>query len=276
MKDKQAQPSSQVHHQKQHSPIRQIQLGNWRDGGRVLDSMCRGAAVVDGNMAYFMNWDGQTYSYDSSTQKKWTSFPRCPHTGVSLAVIRGLLTAIGGEKGDVTSYPDYARRWRGYKAITDQLVSIKQDKHWIEYYPPMPTDRSDTAAVTTKQHLIVAGGGERDHLLDTVEIMNIETLVWSTAARLPHTYSNASAAICGDHLYMLGGCQDQDDHSKSVLTCSLTKLLQSCSGGSSDSVQVWHRTANVPVYHSTCVAVNGELVAVGGIIKNTIMMQYTK
>ena len=95
-----------------------------------------------------------------------------------------------------------------------------------------------------------------------MEVMDIQTLIWSTAASLPHPYSKASATICGDELYMLGGWGTEGDRSKSVLTCSLTKLLQSCSETSSDSV--WHRIADVPVYQSTCAAVNGELVAVGG------------
>ena len=127
----------------------------------------------------------------------------------------------------------------------------------------MPTKRYHTAAVTTKHHLIVAGGGCGSCRLDTVELMDTESLVWSTAVSLPHPYSYASATICGDQLYMLGGL-DIPDHgrSKSVLTCSLTKLLQSYSRMSPDSV--WDRIADVPVYCSTCVAVNGELVAVGG------------
>ena len=93
--------------------------------------------------------------------------------------------------------------------------------------------------------------------------MDIETLVWSIAASLPHPYSRASAAICGDLLYMLGGFDKAGSRTKSVLTCSLTKLLQSCDETSSSSV--WHRIADVPVYRSTCAAVNGELVAVGGV-----------
>ena len=47
---------------------------------------------------------------------------------------------------------------------------------------------------------------------------------------------------------------------KSVLTCSLTELLQSSSSSSS----VWHRVADAPAYWSTCAAVNGQLLAVGG------------
>ena len=49
---------------------------------------------------------------------------------------------------------------------------------------------------------------------------------------------------------------------KIVLTCSLTKLLQSRIETSSDSV--WHIITDVPVGRSTCAAVNGELLAIGG------------
>ena len=49
---------------------------------------------------------------------------------------------------------------------------------------------------------------------------------------------------------------------KSVLICSLMNLLHSRSDTSSDSV--WHRITDAPVYKSTCAAVNGELVIVGG------------
>jgi hypothetical protein len=62
---------------------------------------------------------------------------------------------------------------------------------------------------------------------------------------------------------MLGGFDKDGAKTKLVLTCSLTNLLQSCSESSSDPV--WHRIADVPVYMSTCAAVSGELVAVGGM-----------
>ena len=127
--------------------------------------------------------------------------------------------------------------------------------------------RFDTAAVSTTQHLIVAGGKSGKCMPNTVELMDVQTLVWSTAASLPHPYSRVSASICGDHLYMLGG-KDEDGHLKfnAVLTCSLTKLIQSCSETPSDLV--WHRLSDIPVSRSTCVAVNGELLVVGG--RNTV------
>ena len=208
--------------------------------------MCRGAAVVDGTVAYFIHHDYpcRVCSYSSSAQK-WSELPNCPYDGSSLAVVRGLLTAIGGNRR-ASLQPD------------NKLHSIK-NKKWVEHFPPMPTKRSHAAAITTEQHLIVAGGKSGFIQLDTVEMMDILTLVWSTAASLPHPYYHASVTICGDQLYMLGGLNKE---TKLALTCSLTNLLQSCSEASSDSV--WHRITDVPVYKSTCAAVNGELVAVGG------------
>lgn len=138
----------------------------------------------------------------------------------------------------------------------------------------MPTKRYCTSSVSTKQHLIVAGGtsgrpGESDPL-SVVEVMDIETLLWSTAASLPHTFSSASAAVCGDHVYLLGGVID-NFKSKSVLTCSLTKLLQSC-GEASCMDPVWRRAANFPVFYSICASIDGDLVEVGGVddFNNTV------
>ena len=226
--------------QKPHPPKRKMMLREWKDGEKAPIEMCRGAAVVDGNVAYFMRWTGETYSYS----KRWSELPKYPNWCSSLAVIRGLLTAIGGIGGGKPQ---------------NRLLSLV-DKKWVEHFPPMPIKQSHTAAVTTQNHLIVAGGYDGSSLLNTVKVMDVQTLVWSTAASLPHPYSSASAAICGDQLYMLGG--NDDGRTKSVLTCSLTSLLQS--RGDTSPHSVWNSISNAPVYRSTCVAVDGELLAVGG------------
>ena len=64
----------------------------------------------------------------------------------------------------------------------------------------------------------------------------------------------------------MGGLDDKGE-TKSVLICSLTELLQSSSSLSSSSSSVWHRVADAPAYCSTCAAVNGQLLAVGGCDK---------
>ena len=55
-------------------------------------------------------------------------------------------------------------------------------------------------------------------------------------------------------------CIRDRQKTKSVLKCSLTDLLQSSSSSSS----AWHRVADAPAYYSTCAAVDGELLVVGG------------
>jgi hypothetical protein len=219
---------------------------NWRDGGKAPLKIFRGAAVVDGDMAYFMSWFGDVYSCNiPSYSKKWSRLSTCPYKYSSLAVINGQLTAIGGCKQLVNK-----------DTYTNKLLSLPGYK---EVFPPMPTKRRSTTAVTSKEHLIVAGGAIGADSINIVEVMSTKTLVWSTVASLPHPYSDASVTICGDQLYMLGGFDDKGDKTKSVLTCSLTKLLQSSSSSS-----IWYRVADTPAYHSTCAAVNGELLAVGG------------
>ena len=224
----------------------------WRDGGKAPFEMTRGAAVDHKNVTYFMHYYGRVFSY-KSTDKKWSVLPKYPYKGSSLAVINGQLTGIGG-CDDCFAY-------------TNKLLSLCERESWSDVFPPMPTKRLGTFAVMSKEHLIVAGGTTGPYSednLNTVEVMDTKTLVWSTVASLPHPYNWASSTICGDHLYMLGGWDD-NDKTKSVLTCSLTELLQSSSSSSS----VWHRVADAPAYHSTCAAVNGELLAVGGCDENS-------
>ena len=224
----------------------------WRDGGRAPFRVSRGASAVKGNVAYFMNWSGELCSYNSIS-KQWGKLPKCPYQYSSLAVINGCLTAIGG----CTKFCDT-------ETYTNKLLSLQNNKAWIEIFPAMPTKRRDMTAVTSKEHLMVAGGMRGPFInssIATVEVMDVKTLVWSTVASLPHPYTGASATICGDQLYMLGGSSDKGEMT-SVLTCSLTELLQSSSSS------IWHRVADSPAYSSTCAAVNGELLAVGGCDKD--------
>ena len=229
-------------------PTRVIMLGEWKDGGKAPIEMSRGAAVVDGNVAYFMHWNGQIYSYNKAG---WCELPRCPCSYSSLANVGGLLTAIGGVK-------DGGR--------PQNKLHSYVNKKWVERFPSMPTKRYYTAAVATRHDLIVAGGEldtneTESSCVNTVEILDIQNKVWSTAASLPYPYFNGSATICGDKLYMLGGVR-KDGRTKSVLACSLKSLLQSCSQASTHSV--WNTISDAPVYRSTCINVEEELLIVGG------------
>ena len=228
---------------------------HWRKCGRAPCEMASTSPVVDGNTAYFNTYDSNgVYSYDSEKQM-WSSLPRSPHSTCSQAVVSGLLTAIGGGSG---------------RYVTNQLFSFTSEGKWVERFPPMPTKRYSTAAVCSGKSLVVAGGRGRDHKpLHLVEVMDTETLQWSTASSLPFALRYASATICQDRIYLLG--YDTRNEPRSVLACSMADLLQSCRpqslGARLETLtlqEIWHRVADLPVRASSCAALCGQLLAVGG------------
>ena len=64
-------------------------------------------------------------------------------------------------------------------------------------------------------------------MLSTIEVMNTENHQWIAAADLPEQMHRASATICGDQLYVLGGISEDNTPAKSVYACSVSDLLQS-------------------------------------------------
>ena len=126
----------------------------------------------------------------------------------------------------------------------------------------MPTKRRRAIALCSEKALVVAGG-DRGETLRTVEIMNTDTLTWSTAADLPRELRVASATITGGCLYILGGVHSSWDGTHAVYTCSLSALLQSRSVSTLPG-DVWKRVADLPVTWATCVSVENQVLAVCG------------
>ena len=228
----------------------------WREGKSAPEGMSRGAAVVHGNTAYFRpGSSGEVYSYQNILGKEqWSQLPVNHNYWFGLAVIGGLLTSVGGPTNTLLS-----------------LTGEGERKQWSQIFPPMPTPRSSAACVTTEQALVVAGGYGAGGHLDTVEVMNTGTKVWTKVASLPEKCDLLTATILGDMLYLAGGVTDY--RSKSVFTCSLPDLLPPDTLGSrlqrqtlSPSQNVWKRVSSLPVIESTLVSFGGHLLAVGGAI----------
>ena len=246
----------------------------WRDGGRAPRDMWGEVTAVDGSVAYFQPRgfiEPSVIAYNSE-DNKWSELPKCHNHGFSLAMVKSLLTAIGGEMPT--------------NEATNSLLSLIDNK-WTEVFPPMPTKRWVTAAVCSGRSLVVAGGSTGYKCLSTVEVMDTKTLQWSTASSLPHPLRGPTATLCGDQVYMLGGW-NRSLPSNAVFTCSLNALLQSCQSQSPRSPEerkaslfthlgaqlktlsltsrpkVWHQLADTPVTYSTCASLHGKLLAVGG------------
>ena len=237
---------------------RSIKL-RWRDGGRAPEKMYFGSCTADGHMAYFRHHFTDNVHAHNAATGKWNTLPKCPHINFTLVVVNGVLTAVGGID---SSYND-----------TNKLLSLVGEGKWVEQLPCMPTKRRNTAAVCSGKTLVVIGGHCDGVRLKTVELLDIDSLQWFIASELPHPLCEASATVCGDNLYLVGGVDKDYNATKSVLTCSLSALVQSAKpatlGGRSEKAfsqteQVWHEVASLPVVRSTCASLNGQLIAVGG------------
>ena len=116
---------------------------------------------------------------------------------------------------------------------------------------------------------MVAGGIGKSYL-KTVEVLNVGSKEWFTAASLPSELFSASATICNSRLYILGGSVTLDTITHSVFTCSMRALVsgrgdqgthEELGGGGEET---WVRGPAVPATKSTCVSFRDKVLAVGG------------
>ena len=168
-------------------------------------SMLRGAVCAIRTTAFFNpSAIKHIYCYDYCS-KQWSKLPDCPTVFFALVIINDLLTTVGGIKSNkLFSFSE--GKW------------FSKDK-WVEKFPPMPTKREYPAAVCTGHSLVVAGGLDEGEDLPTVEVMDISTQQWFTAASLPRGIYRASMTGCGDNLYILG------DDTTHVYSCFLLSLI---------------------------------------------------
>ena len=217
----------------------------------------RGAAVVHDKVVYFGSHLNSTIWGYNSTQEHWFALPDCPTMFFALAIVDGCLTAIGGQRS------------QGGPEATNEILSLVAGDHqmWVELSCPMPTKRTNAAAVTTNQVLVVAGGANSKKL-DCVEVMNLVSKEWSVAMSLPRPVESMSSSYCPTtgRIFLMGGEEDGGPMKK-ALFCSVDELVHSCAHFNriQDSSEVWGETEEVAVNYPTCLVVGERLLALGGI-----------
>ena len=209
-------------------------------------SLKRGSTAVYKKTA-FITSEGSNKVYQITLGvDRWNVLPDNTHFSFGLAVFDGgFVTSVGG--------------WNG-TAYSNKLLTLNQDRRWVESYPAMPTARIE-ASVVSAQNVLVVAGGYNGAQLDIVEVLTLYNKHWATAPRLPQPFYMASALVCDNQLYLAGGYVAPDVKSKSVLTCSIVDLLHS---PRSRYQQVWTEAGRLPYYKCTLVSQGDVLMAVGG------------
>lgn len=185
--------------------------------------MRKGAAFVHGDIAYIIGRKSHTiYSYHLD-EDKWTEYCQCPYTNPGLAIINGLLTAVGGKEGD---------------RLTNKVMSWNH-REWLEVIPPMHTPRRGPALMYYDTYLIAVGGNHKE---TGVEILNIPSLFWTKVTSLPRPLDLCTVTQCYDDIIAM------DVHGRAYKTNvdSLISLVQS--KASSTEHSQWMPPSKCPVY----------------------------
>ena len=222
----------------------------WRQGKPAPDTMTSymGAAVVHNNTVYF-SIGRDVYSYTIS-EDKWSKLKPCSYEKFSMVIVDQKLTTVGGRD---------AKWWR-LGAATNTLLSLSSSvpAEWKKLLPPMPTKRVRPAAVTTPTHLVVAGGRKHGKPLSTTEVLNLNTYQWASVSSSPKL-GYPSMTLCGGHIYLSGD--------KSLFSCSVKELVESCEPASTNSSagdSVWIRLPDTPAYYTTLATLRGRVLSIGG------------
>jgi serine/threonine protein kinase len=227
--------------------------------------------IASGNTLYVASGRSTTiealHAYNLHSTSQSGHLPDCPKKDYSLAVVDGLLTAIGGSGASKELYS------LNCTGDLEGEGDTSRQRKWSEHFPPMSIGRQWVTAVCTDAYLIVAGGcimrnGKAVKVLDNVEVLDIKKNCWSIASNLPEPLCLASGVvICGDTVRIGGGMDKNERPTKSMYSCSLTSLVKTSRPMKSVAefeISMWDRFADLPADWSTCVSIGDSLLAVGG------------
>ena len=201
--------------------------------------MVRGSAVVHRNIVYCISDSSTTIYQYQPDEDEWQEHSHCPHHGPGLAIIKDLLTVIGGQ---------------GRSGKTNKLLSWR-DGRWEEVFPPMNTARWNPAVISHDRYVIAVGGyGET-----SVELFTVSTNTWSTVTSLPQPLFHITATLSCNILYAMG-------HRGRTFSISLSHWTKNTSREPSRPHPTWQPLPHdAPVVGSTLTTVCGEVMAVGGV-----------
>ena len=170
----------------------------------------------------------------------WSELPRPPVSGFAMTSLNGQLVLAGGD-ARITVW-DSGR------------------SEWVHPYPPMPTGRAQSAAMGYQNYLVVACGFPYRSKL---EVLDSSSGRWYSAQPVPVGGHQISSVVVGDCWYLssFGGWKDRKKH---IFWAHLPTLTSSATSAHTTTEHIWHELPTPPVKRPTLLALQGNLLLVGG------------
>ena len=198
----------------------------------------------------------QTVKQYDSESGKWSSL-KAPVRDFSMTSLNGQLVLAGGGDSDGND-------------VNTITVWDSDRGEWVHPYPPMPTKRSQSAAVGYQDYLIVACGWLT---MDIVEILDSSSGIWYNAQPVPVGGHLMSSVVVGDCWYLssFGKWRDRNEH---IFWTHFPTLISSATSVCANAASVWHELPPPPVKGFTLLALQGHLVLVGGYRRSQKLHRY--
>jgi len=186
----------------------------------------------------------------------WSVMPKLPYLRFSLVAVpnRKQLLAIGGSVVDG-------------KATNKVFLWDEKGDKWLNQYPDMPTARCLSSCISHGSSVIVAGGAtgwDPKSAIRSVEVLHIADnhSHWSVVKHLPIATVGAIPVIVNDNLYIAAGYNKHSQSTRSIVTVSLPRLLQS--NNKSNSGRVWTKLPDLPYSSNSINHYQGRLIIFSG------------
>ena len=202
----------------------------------------------------------QVYDLDKAT---WTKLPPAPQYYSQAVAINNRLVLIGGR--EASSY------------TVSNMVSMWTGQGWQQDIPAMPTKRLAPGVTTYGTYVIVAGGRAEDNqtLLNSIDVLDTTTLLWSTPAnlQLPRPMYDMQITVSATHICVASAGITYDATTKTgtdskrvwqLPVSTLTKVLM----GEDHSPHDWEEITPTSYYGSALLQHTAHPLAVGGHVSH--------
>lgn len=183
----------------------------------------------------------------------WRMLPPYSANRFAMATINNLLVLVGGIHHGQT-----VNKVGAWQAELNQ---------WIYPFPPMLSPRKYSSATSYKHCLVVAGGFDDHNSLSTVEVLDVDTMQWSTCPSTPMPWHHMKSTKIDDTWYFLGGRCDE----VALLDVYSVSLEALVFHSTSDCSLIWRKLVSLNCISSTSFGICGSLLAVGGKDKESDM-----
>ncbi len=180
---------------------------------------------------------------------QWHTLPPYSNWGFAMTTINNKLVLVGGSNGD---YSD-----------SSELGEWQPDSNqWTHPFPPMSTPRCWPLATSYYKHWLVVAGGYHGDCLQTVEVLDVSNMHWSSGPSTPIPWSMMKSTTIGNTWYLMGGWSEKlFRNSPDVYSVSLEALV---SHYSLDSSNIWNKLPSLNCTLSCPLNIGKSLLAVGG------------